>query len=262
MSGIGKTTAARALARRYDLRLYSLDARTYQHAARLPPETRTLDELWVDTTPPELADWFERSSRDRFRLVVDDLLALPADAPVIADGPQLLPDLVAPLLASPRQALFVIARPELQQRLVKARGSDLYARTRDPERALENRLARDQLLAAHLRETAQVRGLTAVGVDDVSDTRPAIERHFEPFLRNWLAHGDLGDVSSRRRDENDARLKQWRAHLDATGAAPSGEIDLACECTRSGCDLIVRIGLIDAEASRAQSRPLVADAHL
>jgi len=31
MSGVGKTTAARALARKHDLRLYSLDARTYEH---------------------------------------------------------------------------------------------------------------------------------------------------------------------------------------------------------------------------------------
>jgi len=66
MSGVGKTTAARALARRHDLRLYSFDAHQFEHASRLPPETRTLDEIWVDTTPEELADWFEERCRERF----------------------------------------------------------------------------------------------------------------------------------------------------------------------------------------------------
>jgi shikimate kinase len=37
MSGVGKTTAARALARRHDLRLYSFDAHQYEHTSRMPP---------------------------------------------------------------------------------------------------------------------------------------------------------------------------------------------------------------------------------
>jgi len=68
MSGVGKTTAARALARRHDLRLYSFDAHQFEHASRPLPETRTLDEIWVDTTPEELADWFEERCRERFGL--------------------------------------------------------------------------------------------------------------------------------------------------------------------------------------------------
>src|SRR5439155_12238382 len=46
MSGVGKTTAARAVARRYDLWLYSLDARTYAHAERLPADVRSPESLW------------------------------------------------------------------------------------------------------------------------------------------------------------------------------------------------------------------------
>jgi broad-specificity NMP kinase len=86
MSGIGKTSAARSLARRHDLRLYPLDARTYEHARRLSEESRTLDEIWVDTTPEELADRFDEMSRERFPLVLADLVELPADAPLIVEG--------------------------------------------------------------------------------------------------------------------------------------------------------------------------------
>jgi hypothetical protein len=101
MGGIGKTTAARSIARRYDLQLYSVDAHTHEHRARLPPEPeRSLDEIWVESAPEELARWFNDVARQHFPLIVSDLNAFPQDVPVIAEGPQLLPELVAPLVAS------------------------------------------------------------------------------------------------------------------------------------------------------------------
>jgi hypothetical protein len=192
--------------RRHDLRLYSLDARTYEHEAKLPPETRTLDELWVDTTPEALADWFEEHARSRFPLVLEDLAAIDDDAPVIVDGPQLLPELVA----ERGHALFVVAAPALQRDLVTARGSSLYARTRDPERALENRLARDAILADRLRASADV-----VEIGDIAETAAVVERFFEPLIAEWIACADHGDVAARIRDEEEARARQVQAHRDA-----------------------------------------------
>jgi hypothetical protein len=261
MSGVGKTTAARALARHYDLRLYSLDSHTYEHAAKLPPEAHTLDELWVDTTPTALANWFENHSRERFALVLDDLHSLPRDAPVIADGPQLLPELIAPHVTSRARALFVVAQPELQRRLITTRGSGLYERTRDPKSALENRLGRDDVLSSRTQAAALEHGFTVVEVGDVTETSPAVEQHLRPLLQAWIARDDRGDVAGRRRDENDARFRQWRANVNATGASPAGEIDAACECERPGCAEILTIGLREAEAARTESRPLVANSH-
>jgi hypothetical protein len=257
MSGVGKTTAARLFAHRHDLRLYSFDARTYAHAARLPPEPQTLDEIWVDTTPEALADWFEEKARERFPLALEDLLAIEDTAPIIIDGPQLLPELVAPLLASPTHALYVTAPAEMQQPLVRARGSDLAVRTGNPAQAHENRLARDEELVRRLRVDATAYGLPLVEVSDVTETLPAIERHFEPVLAEWLAAAH-GDVAARRRDENDARLQQWREHVDATGIEPSGEVDFACECEAPGCIHPVTLGLLDAEAARGRGEPLLA----
>lgn len=257
MSGVGKTTAARAFARRHDLWLYSFDAYNYAHAPLLPAETRTLDEIWVDTTPEELADWFEERSRERFPLVLADLVALGDDAPVLVDGPQLLPELVAPLLASPEQVLYVVAKRSLQEPLVRARGSGISSKVRDPERARLNRLGRDEELVRRLRAGAGEHGLRLVEVGDVTEMLPAIERHFEPLLADWLA-APHGDVSARRRDENDARLYQWRAYNDAMGIEPSGELDLACECDTPGCALAVTTGLPEAEAARARDERLLA----
>lgn len=257
MSGVGKTTAARLFAHRHDLRLYSLDAHTYEHAARLPPEPSTLDELWVDTTPAALADWFEEKARERFPLVVEDLLAIDDEAPIIVDGPQLLPELVAPVASSSAHVLYVVAPSELQQPLVRRRGSDLATRTRDPERARANRLARDAELAERLRVDAASHGLPLVEIADVTETLPSIERHFEPLLATWMA-APHGDVAARRRDENEARLRQWRAHVESMGVEPVGEVDLACECETPGCVARYTAGLLDAETARERGEALLA----
>ena len=260
MSGVGKTTAARALARRHDLRLYSFDAYNFAHAPRLPPETRTLDEIWVETTPEELADWFEEKSRERFPLVLADLLAFEDEAPVLVDGPQLLPELVAPLAASPDHVLYVVAPRSVQEQLVRARGSGVSGRVRDPERSRLNRLGRDEELVRRLRATAAVHDFSVVDVDDVAETLPAIERHFEPLLAGWIA-APHGDVSRRRRDENDARMFQWRAFTDTMEAEPGGKLDFACECDTPGCTLVAPRGLPEAEAARARGEPLIATPH-
>jgi hypothetical protein len=249
MSGVGKTTAARALAHRHDLRLYSFDAHQFEHASHLSPETRTLDEIWVDTTPTALADWFEERCRERFPLVLSDILRLRDEAPVLVDGPQALPELVAPVVPSPDHVLYVIASREMQEPLIRARGSGVATQVRDPERAVANRLARDEELVRRLRTGAAEHGLPLVEVGDVVETLPAIARHFEPLLAEWI-DAPHGDVAARRRDENDARLRQWRAYIDSIGAEPTGELDFACECDRSGCELSATSGLPEAEAAR------------
>ena len=260
MSGVGKTTAALTLAHRYDLRLYTIDARTYEHAVRQPEDTRTLDERWVDTTPAELADAFEQGARERLGLVLDDLQRIEDAAPVLVEGPQLLPDLVAPL-AAPQSALFVVAQPELQERLVRARGPGVSARTRDPERALANRLGRDEELARRLRESTAEHGLPLVEVREAEETLPAIEARLLPLLEPWLARPH-GDVGKRRREENDTRLRQWRSHVDTVGIEHPGEIVLACECSAPACELPMRTGLLEAEAARDRGDRLISPAHL
>ena len=259
VSGVGKTTAARQIARAYDVRLYSLDSHTYAHEAQLPLDTKTLDERWVESSPDALADWFEEHARQRFPLVVNDLLRLPDDAPVIADGPQLLPELVAPLLADSGRAIFIVADHALQSRLVTTRGSLTYGQTRDPEQALANRLARDAILAERVVRAAAEGHLPVVEVQTVDQTRAAMERQFEPFLAAWVAIGDRGDVGARRREENDARLRQWRAYADRVPDAATRRLALACECDRPGCTARVTVGLADAETARATERPFLGD---
>lgn len=260
MSGVGKSTGALALARRYDLQLYGLDARTYVHAYRMqsPALAMSADELWIDRSPEQMVADFEDDARGRFELVLEDIGGLSDDAPVLAEGPQLLPELVSPHAPHASRALYVAAATERQRRLLAGRDSFTYTRTRDPDLASANRLRRDELLAERIRCEAHRIGLPLVEIDDVLETLPAVEQAFEPALREWLRQPDRGDVAARRRSENDRRLEQWRLYAEHEPRAAEGRVDLACECDRPACPATVEVGLAAAEAARAGARPVLA----
>lgn len=267
MSGVGKTTGARKIARRYDLRFYSVDSYTYAHSDRTDPERHpalasysilSLDQLWVDPEPEAIVERFVTAAGERLELVIDDLLALPADAPIIVEGPHLLPPLVAPLVASPAQALYLIADPALQRELVTKRGPGGSAQTSNPDRAHQNRLRRDELLATEVRHEAAERGFAVVQVRHPAETETAIESHFEPVLQDWLARGDRGDVAARRREENDARLLQWHLHVERVPAAGGSELEFACECDRAGCGETVLLSLAAASDLRSNGEAFLA----
>jgi hypothetical protein len=103
--GSGTSSIATALARRFDLQLYSVDDHASLHEPRMPTtESGALSEA----TPAELVDRFVTASRHRFRLVLEDLAALPSSPPAIVEGRQLFPTSVAAVLREAGHALFVL----------------------------------------------------------------------------------------------------------------------------------------------------------
>jgi hypothetical protein len=231
MSGVGKSTAARAVARRHDLWLYAVDARTYAHAEemQIPALTMTMDEMWLDRSPEQMAADFLGEARARFPLIHSEVEAIPDDgAPVLVEGPQLLPGL------APGPALFLVASPELQRKLLGRRGSLTYSATSDPERAFSNRVRRDELLAGHLRRHAVV-------VEDVAETEHIVDDFVREHAGSWIQDADRGDVAARRREENDNRLDQWRRYSAYEPRAREGTLDFACECDRPGCTELVEL---------------------
>jgi hypothetical protein len=109
--GSGKSSVARALARRFDLQLYLVDHRVWVHEPRMPATefgSLSLEERWVTATPERMIDWFVTTSRHRLRLVLEDLRELPALPGAVVEGPQLFPTSVAAVLRSPGQALFLL----------------------------------------------------------------------------------------------------------------------------------------------------------
>lgn len=186
-SGSGKSTVARRLAAIHGLRLYDTDAVMADHGRRTTAEDSPLmkafaamdeDERWVNRSPAVMRDTFHWFRGEGFGLIVDDLLDLPREPPVVAEGFRLLPRLVRPLLSEPRHAVWLIPTPELRSVAFESRRPSgapwaFVDRTTDPDRALRNLLERDRMFTEGLAEEAKALGLhtvlvdTSMGEDDV-----------------------------------------------------------------------------------------------
>lgn len=129
-----------------------------------------------------------RSSAERFELLVEDIMKESGDAPMLVEGPWLLPELVAPALTDPHQALWLIPTPEFKDASATKRDKPgVQHETSDPDRATRNWRERDRLLAEHVRRSAVALGLTLWEVDgsvSPEETVERAERHFAP----WLDH--------------------------------------------------------------------------
>jgi 2-phosphoglycerate kinase len=160
-SGAGKSSVALELAARHGVRPFSTDDAMAEHARRLDAVSApllhafgsmTMDERWVSRTPAEMLATFHWFAGEGFHLIVDDLLAFPADRIVVVEGFRLLPTMVRPLLARPEQAVWLLPTPEFRKRAFAARGStmSIAGRTGDPARALANLLRRDAAFTERL----------------------------------------------------------------------------------------------------------------
>jgi hypothetical protein len=175
-SGAGKSTIARRLAAQHDLYLYATDDLMPDHAARSTaadsPQLHAfiamdMDERWLDRSPEVMLDTFHWFRGEGFDLIVEDLLALPADRGIVVEGFRLLPHLVQPLLTVPQQAVWLLPTPEFRVAAFGSRGSmwRIAGQTSNPERALGNLLARDRMFTDRMRAETHRLGLPVIEVD-------------------------------------------------------------------------------------------------
>jgi hypothetical protein len=197
----GKTPIADYLAERFALPAYHVDRHDEEHVARRDPArhpaidawaARTADETWVELPVAELVEATLGFARERFELVMQDLAALAERGGVIVEGFQLLPELVAPLLGGPRQAVWLVSTDRFRLEALQRRGTawQMPRQTSNPARALQNRLDRDEALAEGVRGDARARGLKVV---DVDGRRPLpvvateVETHLFPAIKAAVA---------------------------------------------------------------------------
>ena len=174
-SGGGKSTIARRLAEVHGLTIYSTDAVMSDHAGRIMAQdapylcafkTMTMDERWVTRSPQTMLDTFQWFRGEGFDLIVEDLLRLPAEPGVIAEGFRLLPHLVEPLLGDSGQAVWLLPTPKFRFAAFDSRGSlwEIPKKTTDPETAQRNLLERDAMFTDRLSGETKRLGLPAIEV--------------------------------------------------------------------------------------------------
>lgn len=85
---------------------------------------------------------------------------------IIAEGFGLTPELVALLLANPRQGVWLVPTAAFKQASMTRRNKPGFRdQISNPELARRNLYERDMLLAAYIKTEAQARGLTVYEVD-------------------------------------------------------------------------------------------------
>lgn len=171
----GKSTVTARLAEQYGLALYHCDEALDAHLRRSTPAAYPLlhkpmttpwDELWMRPVPVQIREELA-FYREEFPLIVDDLCRFSRDAPCIAEGTALLPELVAPLLSRPHQGLWLIPSAHFQRERYAQRAwiHDILRQCENPTRAFDNWMARDSGFAEEVMHTAEECQLRVLRVD-------------------------------------------------------------------------------------------------
>lgn len=201
----GKTTVAGLIAARHGATVYHFDRHEMDHLRRADPVRqpalhafgRALRELgedgwrerdWVAGSPAAMARDTVASWTERVGLAVEDLLALPADRPIVAEGPGFFPAAILPLLDDPRRAAWLVPTEAFKRAAHARRGKTAWRdRVSDPDRALRHHVERDLLLADHYRRELRRLNLPSIEVDG---TRPAASIATEVEEAMGLGHKD------------------------------------------------------------------------
>jgi 2-phosphoglycerate kinase len=172
-TGAGKSTVARRLAAVHGLRLHTCEPFT-RYVDRSSPADHPLlhafiqmdmDERWLQREPEVMLATFHGYQDELFHLILEDVLDLPVDPPLLVEGFSLLPRLVHPLVSG-GQAVWLIPDAAFRRAAFEARGTlwDIAGRTSDPERALQNLLRRDELFTEQVRREATALDLPVLDV--------------------------------------------------------------------------------------------------
>lgn len=173
----GKSTIARRIAERHGLHLYATDDVMAEHSRRSDPEdcpllrqfiAMDMDERWVKRSPETMVDTFHWFHGEGFNLIIEDILRMPLDFPVIAEGLRVLPHLVKPILPASNHAVWLLPSSGFREATIERRGgstSGFLAKTSNPERALQNLLERDRMFTDRLSKEVENLELHAIHVN-------------------------------------------------------------------------------------------------
>jgi 2-phosphoglycerate kinase len=147
----GKTSVARLLSETHRLPVYHYDQADLRHHVRLAQTSpryaafldASMEERWVRPEQEALAERAWQAFRDRFALVMEDLTALsfPEGMRVLVEGFGLTPELLEPVLAWRRQAIWLVPTETFKLSAMERRGKGRFGgEVSDAHRASRNLL--------------------------------------------------------------------------------------------------------------------------
>lgn len=256
-SAVGKTTVATSLARRYGLRLYSADTRTWAHRDRAVREAIPAAVRWESLSPVErwnghsAAELLDMSlHRERGQMVVDDLASLPTSPLVVAEGTVLPAWAVTAGSAQRSRAIWLIPTQAFHDQQLAARGM-----AGEP-------LLLYQSLRGVIQQEAREHGVATLALDgsqDAATVYQAVEQLFEPELTSGPTATRALERGVLLREANLAIVGQVRGFYARPWAEGDPDIvvrSFSCECGSVSCaaSLVCSVG----EAANA---PVLAPGH-
>jgi hypothetical protein len=176
----GKTTLARRLVNEYNFTYYKCDDCYDDHMSRSTPDQHpamfkirdlTWNQVWSSQfcSIPVGQQILEviKVYQEQFQLILEDLLNLPKTSSILVEGAALLPDLVAPLLHKPHQAIWFVPSGEFQIQHYSNREwiYNILNQYDDTELAFSNWMKRDAGFAQWVINNAGQLGLRTITVD-------------------------------------------------------------------------------------------------
>ena len=255
-SAVGKTTVARRLARRYGLRLYSADTRTWVHRDRARAAGSRPARTWESLAPA--ARWARPSDEllamslhaERGAMAVDDLRTLPSSPLVVGEGTILPAWAVSAGVVDRAYAIWLIPTPDFHGRQLAAAG-----RT-GGQLALSLRVA-EVIAADATRHRVPV--LTLDGSRGLEDVTAAVEAH----VGDALARGPRATSADERRQllreinlDVVAQVHGYNARPWAAGDPDAVARAFVCECGDPAC--LQELTVTVADAARG---PVVSPGH-
>jgi hypothetical protein len=198
----GKSTISHAITRIYVFLDYHVDALSGNHFERRIAEgdaeataflKMSMDQRWIQRPIETLVQETIQSWTRDFRLVVEDLLALPKENIIVAEG-NFFPGSVGPYLSRPHQAIWLVptntfceqARRRKQAELIRRqKRHGVYNEGSEPEKRMRNLIDRDCQLAHYVKQQAEEMHLPFYEVDgsrSLEEMTELVERHFDPYL--------------------------------------------------------------------------------
>jgi len=198
----GKSAISHAIARISVFLDYHVDAWARNHLARWiaagDTEARaflkmSMDQRWIQRSVETLVEETIESWTRDFHFVIEDLLALPKENIIIAEG-NFFPACVVPYLYDPHQAIWLVPTNPFCEQARRRKRAELMRRQKrhgvynegsDPEKRMRNLIERDCQLAHYVKQQAEERHLPIYEVDgsrSLDEMIELVEKHFEPYL--------------------------------------------------------------------------------
>jgi hypothetical protein len=196
----GKTSVAGLVAEAMNGVPYHQDRHEMEHLPRADParypmnaglwkrvkdlsEADLFENLWLGQSPADGALSARLTWEERLGLICEDLLALPMDRPIVAEGPGFFPHAIQSLIPAASHAIWLVPT-ETFKRASRARRNKSAWRTMtsDPDRACRNHIERDLIMAEMYRDelvAGEFPWIEIDATDDVGTVANQVAHHFQ-----------------------------------------------------------------------------------